>query len=538
MNRVSTIAILVALVISPWLIVAGTWASHYAPNRHDRLNYEYLGQCIAGGHVYYRDCWNNKPPLLPWINAGVLALTDDSTVAITVACGLAAGLFAACVIAGVWCWLGRNVAAVMAVLAAGAISLRFYDGCTNGPDAWAAAFEAVGALGWVMAWRARRWRGFAWGLLGGVGFAAAIATKQFAVVGPVALLISMVIVIVRNRTVWTTIRPGALGGVLGLAGGLGLVGAVLVYQGTLGDAFFASVTFSAKYARGGSVWWGAVQPMDTLARQLEPIALLFWLAALGGAATLARRRDQHPPDAQDARCLPGAIVLGLAIWLVLAVYAAMLGPQPVTRYWQGCFVPLLWLGAQAWPFIGSGLRRGHCSTRVVVVFGVVTAVYLLGRSPVHHQQRDVWATLHLAQQDEQRTRLMAIAGEIQARTTPDDTIYVWGYDSGIYRFSRRFSACRFSGLDKVEHFGQAVQFVVDEIVEALASRRPTLILVPTGSMATIEAGQQYGADVSAFGAMIRDQYTPACRVDRYIIFSRTDAPASLNRPLSAEPPSG
>jgi hypothetical protein len=522
---------ILALASSPVLIVLGCWAAHHHPFRQDRHLFEYMGQVILAGGRIYADCWDNKPPMLPWINAAVLHLSDDSTLAITVAAGLAAGLLAICVTIGAWMCFGRYVGSATALLAATVVSLRYYDGCTNGTELYAAAFESVAALMLVCAFRGRGIRAWSGWLVCGMAFGAAFATKQNALGGILATVVVFGLLGLfrpgqhaRNIAIILTV-------VAGTAAVLGTIALVLARQSVLDQAVFAIFTFNLTFLQAGHSWWNFPETctLGRSAGQIGPLVPVFWTALLAIPSTWVFARRSEPSDSDRFEPLNGAIVALMVLWLAAAAYSVLWGPCHLNRYWHACYVPLLWLCAQTLFFVGRCCFTGPASSRTMAACIAVTAAVLLYRPLVHRQYCDLLYTTYYILEDPERDRIERIVNAVKQRTEESDTIYVWGYEPGVYRFSHRFSPTRFAELDKLSFLSHRIQFMIDEITDTLTRTLPKLILVPKQPLLEKESDCGRPADISALRDLLQSRYDRVSCVEEYHIYQRrsTDsAPAA------------
>ncbi len=542
MGPITRIACALALLASAALIVSGTWAAHHWPYRQDRHLFEYMGQCILGGGRIYLDCWDNKPPLVPWINAAVLGVSDQSTVAVSVAAGSAAAVTAAATAAGAFLWFGPTEACFTALTAAALLSLRYYDGCTNGTELYGAMFESLAALALLAAWR-RPHRPALPGLLAaGASFAAAFACKQNYVAGPASVFIVMLIAAARARP----LRPAGVRTCLGLTGGFaavsGAIAMVLHRQGALREAWFAVYGSNLFFAEAGLCWWNPLAPGvgGILLEQVRPMTPVLLTAAVGLAAGLAGQQSADDEPWRPAT-LPSPLLVVLAVWALLAAWTVLPGGCHLTRYWHAVFVPLLWLHAQALHAVGRGLTSGPPATRLVLAAAVAVSAVSLWKPLAVRQRSDLLQAEYYRTEDSERARLLEIADFVRSRTAGHEHIYVWGYEPALYRFAARRAPTRFAELSKVTFLGRRLAFMVDEVAAALEAFPPKLILVGADYRCFLQTGRWGEVDVGRVAGLLRDRYRgPIATIHGYEIYERCDAghgPSALADPPPVPPTS-
>lgn len=521
MKSLANILSALALLGSVALIVSGSWAAHHWPASQDRHLFEYMGQCILAGRTLYVDCWDNKPPLLPWVNAAVLALTNDSTVAITVAAGMAAAACVACVAVGVWICFGPHVAGATALLAAFVISLRRNEGCTNGTELYATLFESLTALCLFLAWRATKRRLMAWGLVGGMALALAFTAKQHALGGLIALGVVTLIETIRRRGFRHPLLRILLAACTGFVAVIGCVCAVLRAQGSLGEAVFAVFTSNLVFVRNGHSWFVPVDyQASKLTSQLEPLWPIIWLAGIGLLASIVRWRRPDPDEQIRPQHLPNDLVLLLTVWLGFGAWTVTWGPAHIPRYWHATYVPLFWLSAQTFSFLRPMLTIRPLHVRGLTMVVTLTAGWLMFRPALEIYQFDMKRSIYYAYEDPDRDCLQVIAAEVVRRTAPTDEIYMWGFEPGVYRFSHRFSPSRFFELGKLHALGANAEFLVHEVVETLRARPPRLVLIRRTDYSEVQSGSLAGLDIRGFADLLAREYDPAGLVRDMIFFER------------------
>ena len=361
---------------------------------------------LADGGVLYDTVVDRKPPLLPWLYEacfsvfGSLSLWPLRTLAI--AAHLATAILLVSIARGRW---GNRAGA-----AAGGLYLLLSIGLSP-EDTQAATFEVFMLPAMVAAFRyaeRRRW------LAAGIAVAICSLTKQTG--GAVLLpVLWMLFQDARQRGVrW---RPALLKIGFGFAVPITLVAVILTKpKGFL----FWVVTGSGDYASlGGGAWW------QMLGRALGNSAILA-AAGLGFLLPLGRRLWQRYrvgrelPTAGTSRGSTG----DLWIWLLSSVVAVATGFHFFRRFWPA---------ADRRTTDGAAGRRGGLGRRDQLAAGAGVQpgglVRLLGAGG--------GLAGRAARPDP------AVATAVAARSTPKDTVLVWGMHPELYYLSDRKPVTRY-----------------------------------------------------------------------------------------------
>lgn len=558
-----------AIVLVPCILAVAAWTSGEFPNRHDRYHFEHMGETILRGGTVYLDCWDNKPPGLPWWNAFVLWIGGGSTYAVTAACAMVGVAAVAITALGVARVLGRTVAAVTALIFALVLAQRYFDALTDGSEFHMMAADCAAATFAVWSLTARGGRAAGCALLAGVAWGVAGLFKQTGVVGPIAVAVCVI-----PATIYAPPPRGqwflrALVAAVGAA--LVMGGAVLVLheQGALREAYRAVVEVNlvpqtAGQRVGAFNLWRCV-------RQLEPIngvALLAVCGAIGGvvrsragAGTGAGHATLEPPThARGLATLAGAaqgesregaatsleptdppglsrgIVAFLIVWAVVAVWAVGVGPSHMPRYWHGLFAPLMWLVAQ-----GVGQSLGVLGgvggrLRITAAIGVLALTWIFFSPLVHNVYADALRAYHYQQDESERQRFMHVGESIRSLTSDDDHVFLWGYGAGIYRFSGRRCALRFSGIEKLDSDPAYGDWMSMEIFEGLRRDPPALVVMETQRYETLCDDLAGMVRMPGLSDWFHEHYAPHGVVDRFTFFVRRSEPAPQRPPTDLPRP--
>ncbi len=293
---------------------------HYA----DEGIFAAVAQQLLHGGTLYRTVWEDKPPLIYWLYAAVLATAGPSMVALRLVAAVWAAAAAAAVAVLGRRWRSPRAGLAAATLFALAVSTPFLEGnlaltelFAAAPVAWAFVLSGVPGGG-----QARTT------LAAGVLLGAAFLFKQVTALDAVALGVALLLV-------------GGLRRALPLLGGWLLlptaVGVLLVAQGALGAGLRAMFGFY-----GGYLAAGAGQALPT-----RVLVLLPALVALGGALVAARR----------GRLGPGEV---LALWLASAVTGTTL-----TGRWYGHYLVQAAASAALASVLLASARRDPSAARTL-----------------------------------------------------------------------------------------------------------------------------------------------------------------------------
>lgn len=451
-------------------LTVGTLASYHAELRNDQYQLIHLGQTLYHGGRLYVDCWENKPPGIAWITLLGLWMTKGNPVGAWLP--LAPMALAAVALFGIAVrrTLGDTTAYLSVLMVAVIYSLRLYDSPSINPDFYSSILELAALALWCHAMAPvdqshkgiRRSRNLKC-LLAGLIWLAATMCKQVGCVGLLAITLTLAVLAIRNANAraWFT---STLFVWLGFALGLLTVGAVLAYQGIIGEAWRAIVLFNTTLASPGALFSRLENDLPRISSEFAPLALPIWLALIGLVLSLRRK-----PVNDFTRTM----ALGALTWLILAGMFALLGPSRAMRYWLALFPPLLILASTGVAQLVELFRfseRGHRTTLVCVF---MTVAFLLTRPLYDAMKHGIAASVVSWQKDSrERDRLRAVGAEIRNRTSNDDRIYVWGYHAGVYVYSNRLSASRFVYPRSPQQ--------ADEILKTLEAGRARLLLLPKG----------------------------------------------------------
>nr|WP_037607382.1 glycosyltransferase family 39 protein [Streptacidiphilus rugosus] len=425
---------------------------------------------LAAGGTLYGDVVDRKPPLLPWLYQGAFQVFGPVSLWPLRVLALAALLVTALLVASVarrrWGGSAGTVAGVFCVLLSTGLAPE---------DTQAATFEvfmlpATAAAFWLADRRL-------WGAAG-VATAAAAMVKQTGG----AVLLPILWMLYRTR------GGGRARGLLRLALGCVLPVLALALLTGPGNFLFWVVSGSGDYAALDGAW------LTALGRAAGNAGIL---AAAGLVLVLAVARRPRASLREDG---------DLWIWFGGSVLGVMTGLHFFGHYYLQLVPPLALLGTAAL------VRLGGRWTRTAVVWtAAASAVFLV---------------LGLVSPTTDVTRARAVAAAIDARTTPRQSVLVWGMHPEIYWLADRTPASRYLTAGLLTNFaggrdgrgvgvarGMAGAWTVFE--QELRSRPPELIVDDS-------RGAPYAPDhIAPLAALLARQYREVGTVGGAILYQLT-----------------
>jgi hypothetical protein len=436
------------VLASAALLIVLRLPSLVQPMGADQALYAYVGDRIAAGGLPYRDAWDQKPPAIHFLYAGLRALWHGDAIV------PAADLAAAAAIAWFLYLLGSRIG-TRGTGAASALLFLLYSnpaftrvgGVRLRAQCETFIAVAIAAALLLLAQSARRprsaarraaWPVVAAGLLFGVAFAFKYNAATFAVAGVASL--------------WLWKRP-ALIDVVQLALGLSVVPVLMLLVFALGGALRplldATLLYNLQYS--GETYAGATDAIRYLLAFPIERARVDALWTLGGAGCLlllaGAVRDR-------TRLVP--ILWVAAACASIAINGSRSLPQYFVQANPALALAAGWGGALAWEWLKASLGR---SARIPALAAAVLAAYATVRVnqfdkladqtlfDARHAAGSIDRAAYLARYDDDR-KYSAAAGSalgeyLRAHSAPADRVYVFGFTCSAYVASDRASASRF-----------------------------------------------------------------------------------------------
>jgi len=430
------------VLASAALLIVLRLPSLVQPMGADQALYAYVGDRIGTGGLPYRDAWDQKPPAIHFLYAGLRTLWHAD--AIVPAADLAAAAATAWFLYLLGSKIGtRGTGAASALLfllysnpaftRLGGVRLRSQ--CETFIALAVTAALATLAHG---AKRRAAWPIVTAGILFGVAFAFKYNAAAFAGAGVVSL--------------WLLKRPAFLDLVY-LALGFCVVPSLLLLVFALGGAvrplIDATLLYNLQYS--GETYAGAADVIRYLTAFPIERARVDAMWTLGGAGCLLLLAGAL---SDRARLVP-------LVWVAAAcVSIAINGSRSLPQYFVQANPALAlaagWGGAMAWDWLKSGFGR---SARMPAIAAAVLAAYATVRVnqfdkladytifDARHAMGSIDRGTYLARYDDDR-KYSAAAGTalgdyLRAHSAPVDRVYVFGFTCSAYVASDRASASRF-----------------------------------------------------------------------------------------------
>ncbi len=473
--RLGRWALPIALALLPILIFGAP--SLLYPFGRDQGEYACIANAALSGKVIYRDVFNVKPPLTHLVHALALVAFGRSMLAIRLldlVWQAATVLAVAGVARRLYLRPGSGVLAAF-VYAASYYCFDYWD--TAQTDGWLTLPVALAVLAFLVAReRDAPWADVACGALLGI---AALLKYPIAILLP---LLALPWARGRVRRLW---RLG-----LGFAAPFAVAAAVLALQGALASMLAAQAAYVVAYngVAGGGGYLASV--LGRLLRwHWTSFLLLLGAAALACDLAYLRR---HGPGARHEPPLQTAWPL-VAWWLAALVsFAAqnkgyayhalpLLAPQAIVVAHvalaardrlgvpRALRLALVGLGL-AYPLAQVALycARGYPYTPAAAV-AVAT-----GRTPLAAIYENRAFGIY-GQGDYALQADLEVARYIQAHSAPGDTVFIWGFEPGIYFLAGRDCASRF--IYNYPLYGQAARAEYRTALMAELEARPPLYVV-------------------------------------------------------------
>ncbi|MBU0638569.1 MAG: glycosyltransferase family 39 protein [Planctomycetes bacterium] len=500
-------------------VVVNQSAVHWRENTADSCNYAFGGWRIANGATPYIDVWNNKPPGIYWVNALAYLICGPGTARDVLFSSVA--LLAALLGFVALARRAYHPSLLLPAVIVGGLVLTHqrYECGANRTETFVAACEILTILAYLRWVTGRRFR---WLALAGLVAGAAPLFKQSGLGAAGACGLHLLWLQLRARRAATPPdAPGGLWKQWAVAGG-GFVmlpllaAALLAAQGALGEAWFAVVTFNRAYFEvhdatffrvGGAL--GVYRPT------LEPLTPLLILAGTGLVLGL------HRWGRAGVSAVAGRHDVGLfVLWLLLSLYLVCIVPGRQAYHLAPLLPPLGLLALYPLDFLAGqhGLfqrltRRGWATLALVIYAYLLCGVAADSGAIVlqRWQKKPHWYALHLRDPTGDQRR----AAEIIRLTAPTDTIYVWGWSPGTYRYAYRACPSRFATIEKVGHVGERARFIADGALADIRRSPPKAVVIPPRDVEWMLSGPR-----REFALWLVENYERATSVDGMDILLR------------------
>lgn len=462
-------------------------AVHWRANINDSHYYAYCGWRVSQGARPYLDVWNNKPPGTWWLNALGFWICGPGLGRELLICSAVVAIAIVGFVALARVTYHRSL--WLPALLTGCVLLTGlrYECGANRTETFVVPCEILAVLGYV---RWRRCGQLRWLALGGLLAGAAPLFKQSGLAALAACATHLLWSQFAQRRAATV--PTGRWWVAWVVGGVaaavlpGIAAAVLAWQGALGDACFAVSTFNRAYFEVHDATWLRLRAASApYAPLLPPLYGMYLVAGIGVLLAALRRWGRVGPTVATG---PGCEGVGVFwLWLLAAFYLACVGPGRQAYHLATtlpplgllALYPLYWLSGDR--DLGWRIVARPSMALVVVVYLYVLAGVAADSVSVARRgwvQKPHWYALVRKQPEPYEVQ----AAQIVRLTQPEETIYVWGWSPGTYRFAYRHSASRFSTLEKVGQVGKFAQFIVEGAIADIRRAPPTVFVISTGDL--------------------------------------------------------
>jgi len=491
------------------------------PMGADQGLYAYVGERIRSGGLPYRDAWDQKPPAIHLTYAMMRTmLPRDAAVP-------AADLLVAAVIAALLWQLGGSLgggpvgawAAVVFLFLSNPAFARLGGVSVRAQCETFIALAVTAAFVCLARSRAAERRTalqIAAGALFGIAFAFKYNAVAYVLAGLVALL------------VWKSLNARSI-----LALGIGFLIPVIVFASWfvvghgLGDLYDATITYNVKYS--GETYqgpWHAVSYLFTFPIRHARVDAL-WLVGGAGCAVLliaARHRLE--------RLIPVA-------WTAAACLTiAINGSRDLPQYFVQA-APALALAA-AWG--AMFLRTSSRVANTVLACLIIVAIWRVNdfgkltdntRHDLRYMTGGLTRSEHLGRYGDRATRKYSalamdeLGGFMESHSTPQDTVYVFGFSSAAYVRAGRASASRFfwSRPVIVGFNDQQPGYGVSGLLEDLRRNSPAIVALQQRDWyPDVDDSAHFFMTTPSLADWLRESYQPSTGPEGFNIWMKK-APA-------------
>ncbi|MDP3541167.1 MAG: glycosyltransferase family 39 protein [Elusimicrobiota bacterium] len=462
------------------------------PLLSDEGEYAYAARVWSEGGLPYRDVFNQKPPMT-FVVYRLSAALSSSPAAPRRAAALAVlltGLALLLLTPKRWSPAAR-LAAPLAYFVLSTAPVGDFGFAAN-TEVFAAAFTA-----WAV-WAASR-AAPRWALVSGLLAGAALMTKQTALWPALA---ACVLAVWRGSGRWEPRSAGAF-----LAGVAAVPAFWLSYfwaRGGLGFFWDCVVAGNMRYASLAD-WSAAVEQARFFVFDLAPAFLMSswpaWaLAALGLKGLEARWENRGE--------------LTAVLWLAGGLLAAATGLLLFPHYFLQAAPPLCLAAAYGVERLGSGKRRWAALAALALLPAAARADFYFGKS------REAVAKDLLYPSPLLETEYLG--AWLRERTSPSDSIWVFGSEPALYVYAGRRAATRHDFVYPLTMFPRSAEPLRAEL-EALRAAKPAYVVYVNQPISTL-IGSRLGLE---FRDAVREWLAEGYRLEGYVFVPREPAPGAF-----------
>lgn len=446
LKKLSRVGISVALLISLFainIIVHLGFSPAFNAMSTDSGVFAYCGARMLAGDVLYRDCWDNKPPLVYLMNAFVVAVAGQNPWAVWWFQLFWTTASSAVIFAVVWrVWHAWVPAAFSTFLFIGTALSAFYYTGGNLTENYLLLPLALTAGTLYASLTSRRaiWMAVL-GLLS--AFAVLLKPSYLGMGAAAAVTVAIFDLVQRN---WKRALKNLACYMLGMALPLAFTALVFWRLGALDDLWFAVFLHNNSYIQSGF----SLSTLKTTLRMLfvdQPLAGLYWIALTAlvvfALARILAKRRQSEPGGEDVRAWwLGGLLLALPVQMV----SIALSGKNFGHYFLE-IIPTLVLLASAGPAVLLSRPRltllpraartglGLALLALVAVWGKgldTGSLINLERLSSTLQSPDLW-----------EYRLNDLERYIQDNSQPDQSVLIWATHADFNYVTGRRSPTRY-----------------------------------------------------------------------------------------------
>lgn len=455
------------LTIACFMVLC-TWSTYHGVYRHDQYQLINLGQVVYDGGRLYIDCWENKPPGVPWIVTALLWLTHGSQQCVWIFPGVIGFIGIVSLSWSLRKVIGIAESIAISLVASIMFSTRAYDSPSNHPDFYSAMFSLIGTSVFLVALKQPHSTRIL-SIVAGLSWGCSAISRQTGIIGPAIMVVMALLLSLKKISLAAHYRRVAMISFCMCVTVIGGVIILLWLRGNLEEAYYAIYTFNENLLTPKH-FEHAVNSVHKLIQVHGPLGLPLACAFL--SVFLLIRRESE-------RALDNLCILGFALWFIVDNWFSLLGPSQIDRYWLSTWTPMLFLAADGLSVVvkkfnalPDGKLRGML---IVAMFMAISLTYPLVERYKNGRYYDGFiasVTQYLTSKTmlTEHGTLHAIGKRVQHIVPEKEKIFVMMYDPGIYLYSRRACAVRFTYPR-----GVAQQ---DEILSVLEKGDAFLILVP------------------------------------------------------------
>jgi len=397
----------------------------------DSSAYIFVADGMLAGRIPYVELWENKGLPLYFVDILGRIMTPGSYMGIwlleLVFMSVAFGLF-------MWT-LRRFVSVAATALAASLLTLGIVMTSVGGntPEFWNMALQSIGLLAaWILIRGeapSRSW------YMAFVGFAAGIAgMTKLNLLGTWIALFLLIggLTVAKRQTAANSLRVLVV-----MAAGL-LIGIVLsvapvVAWGATGAWWDQTIGFGLSFSSGDA----ADTRLSALLTGLNRVAFISWPLLLG---LVAAPGVWLVGERQKIEAERGWMYAFLLIWLSIELAASSASGMPYTHYTMPWLVPSVMLLGMLWDSI-KWRRTVLILSASVSLLGTVHVLPILDAKLNVHRG---FPPVIVAESRYFKLAQTRMVQEVESRTRPNDTVFMWGLDPVVFNETGRLSAGPYS----------------------------------------------------------------------------------------------